>query len=298
MIKIIASDMDGTLLNDQMQVSPANAAAIRRAQAGGIEFMVATGRALAEAQPLMAAHDLHPAFITLNGARVFDAEGSLEVDVPLTPASVSRITTLLDADHLYYELVTATGVVSNSKVSRIQNIADLLVNLNPDTTYKIAVALAAARLELMNITYVPDYAPLLADPNVEIMKIIAFSSAGQQVLAGPKAALEAQGDLIVTASAETNIEINDRRAQKGLALAAYAAQQGVTMAECMAIGDNLNDASMIQRAGFGVAMGNAVPAIKQLAWATTGTNTEDGVAQAIDRALAINRQEADDGLLH
>ncbi|WP_225049168.1 Cof-type HAD-IIB family hydrolase [Lacticaseibacillus kribbianus] len=288
MIKIIASDMDGTLLNDEMQVSDANAAAIKRAQAHGIEFMVATGRALSEAKPLMAAHDLHPAFITLNGARVFNAAGALKVDVPLSPASVQRITTLLDGEKLYYELVTATGVVSNSKVSRIQNVADLLVNLNPDTPYKLAVALAAARLELMAITYVPDYAPILADPAVEILKIIAFAGAGQTVLAGPKQALEAQGDLIVTASAETNIEINARQAQKGLALAAYAKQQGVTMAECMAIGDNLNDASMISMAGYGVAMGNAVPAIKQLAWATTKTNGEDGVAAAIDRAIAIN----------
>ena len=70
MIKLIASDMDGTLLNDKMEVSDENAQAIRDAQAAGIEFMVATGRGVTEATPLLAAQDLKPAFITLNGAMV------------------------------------------------------------------------------------------------------------------------------------------------------------------------------------------------------------------------------------
>ena len=58
MIKLIASDMDGTLLNDKMEVSDENAQAIRDAQAAGIEFMVATGRGVTEATPLLAAQDL------------------------------------------------------------------------------------------------------------------------------------------------------------------------------------------------------------------------------------------------
>ena len=83
MIKLIASDMDGTLLNDKMEVSDENAQAIRDAQAAGIEFMVATGRGVTEATPLLAAQDLKPAFITLNGAMVFDEAGELVVTIPI-----------------------------------------------------------------------------------------------------------------------------------------------------------------------------------------------------------------------
>ena len=83
MIKLIASDMDGTLLNDKMEVSDENAQAIREAQAAGIEFMVATGRGVTEAKPLLAAQNLKPAFITLNGAMVFDEAGKLVVTIPI-----------------------------------------------------------------------------------------------------------------------------------------------------------------------------------------------------------------------
>ncbi len=139
MIKIIASDMDGTLLNNKMQVSDANAAAIRAAQENGIEFMVATGRGLTEAKPLLQEQKLRTAYITLNGAQVFDEDGRLVVSVPLDDDMTALSMKTLDDRNLYYELVTDHGIFSNSRVRRIQNVADLLVNLNPDTDYKMAV---------------------------------------------------------------------------------------------------------------------------------------------------------------
>ena len=71
MIKLIASDMDGTLLNKQMQISSENIAAIKEAQAKGVEFLVATGRAPSESQGILAKARLHTGFINLNGATVF-----------------------------------------------------------------------------------------------------------------------------------------------------------------------------------------------------------------------------------
>lgn len=290
MIKLIASDMDGTLLNDQMTVSDANAQAIKAAQAAGIEFMVATGRGLTEAKPLVTEHDLQVAFITLNGAQVYATDGQLTVEAPLTEAQVQRIMSRLDADTIYYEVVTNQGIFSNSKPRRVQNVADLLVDLNPDTPYKMAVALASARLELMNINYVADYQKMLQQPGLEVMKIIAFTTGQPDILKAPQADFAKDPDLAVTSSAATNIEINHTNAQKGIALAAYAKQKGISMDEVMTLGDNLNDASMIKMAKYGVAMGNAVPSIKALAWHVTGTNVEDGVAQAIHLAIAQNEK--------
>lgn len=292
MIRLIASDMDGTLLNDKLQVSEGNAAAIRRAQAAGIEFMVATGRGLSEAQPLVEAHDLHTAFITVNGARVFDTHGDLTVEAGIDAELVQTILTTLHDAGLYFELVTNSGVYSDSRVRRIQQVADVLVRLNPDTSYKIAVALAAARLELMNINYIDDYNALVQQPGIDVLKVIAFSEAGQDALAPSKAKLLATGNLVITSSAVNNIEINSLQAQKGLALKAYAEKKGFTLDQCMAIGDNLNDESMITMAKYGVAMGNALPHIKDVAWWTTAKNTDDGVAQAIDRAILLNETNA------
>lgn len=291
MIKLIASDMDGTLLNDKMQVSDENAAAIRQAGENGIEFMVATGRGLTEAKPLLADQLLHPAFITLNGAMVYDEAGNLVVSIPLADDMTAYSMRTLDERNIYYELVTDHGIFSNSRVRRIQNVADLLVNLNPDTNYKLAVALASARLEIMNINYVPNYTDVLADPEVHVMKIIAFNTASPEDLKEPKELLMATGKLMVTSSSVNNIEINNIDAQKGIALAKYAQQKGFGMDSVMSIGDNYNDESMIRDAKYSVAMGNAIDPIKDLAWFITATNTNHGVALAIMQALAENRRE-------
>jgi Cof subfamily protein (haloacid dehalogenase superfamily) len=283
--------MDGTLLNDKMQVSDENAAAIRQAGENGIEFMVATGRGLTEAKPLLADQQLHPAFITLNGAMVYDEAGNLVVSIPLSDAMTTYSMQLLDDRNIYYELVTDHGIYSNSRVRRIQNVADLLVNLNPDTTYKLAVALASARLEIMNINYVDNYDAVMNDPNTHVMKIIAFNTADPDALNEPREILMKTGELMVTSSSRNNIEINNINAQKGIALAKYAKQKGFDMDSCMTIGDNFNDESMIRDAKYSVAMGNAVPEIKELAWFITATNTNHGVALAIMKAMEENRLE-------
>ncbi|MEX0256980.1 Cof-type HAD-IIB family hydrolase [Lacticaseibacillus casei] len=292
MIKLIASDMDGTLLNDKMEVSDENAKAIREEQAAGIEFMVATGRGVTEAKPLLAAQQLKPAFITLNGAMVFDEVGKPVVTIPIADDLSQYVIDTLQAADIYFEITTNKGVFSDSRVKRIQNVADLLVDLNPDTTYKLAVALAAARFEIMNINYVDDYQKLLDDPTIQIMKIIAYTGETPDILKAPAKVFKATGKLSVTSSSVNNIEVNNIKAQKGYAVEAYAKQKGITMDEVMAIGDNLNDASMIKMAKYGIAMGNAIPEITDLAWGTTGTNGENGVAEAIRKAIRINKAEA------
>ncbi|AWZ44554.1 HAD family phosphatase [Latilactobacillus sakei] len=290
MISLIASDMDGTLLNDKMQVSDGNINAIKAAQDAGIEFIVATGRSRNEALPLMAEGGIKPALITMNGAQVFDQLSNEVINIPIEPATVVAVTDELRVSGYYFELMTTAGNYSDSQVNRIQNVADLLVDLNPDTSYKIAVALAAARLELMNINYVDDhYAGIIADPTIKIVKIIAFSTKGLADLEPVKVFCEERGDLIVTSSSSNNIEINHINAQKGIALAAYAKEKGIPMSETMAIGDNLNDYSMIEAAGIGVAMANAVPTITDLANYHTAKNTQDGVAQAIYHAIDLNQ---------
>lgn len=286
MLKLIASDMDGTLLNDRMTVSDANIAAIERANEAGVEFVVATGRGLSEAQPLVSGLKVKPAFITLNGARVFSENGELLVDLPIPRELITGVRKDLEAQGFYYELVTDRGIFSESKVRRIQNVADLLTRLNPDTSFKIAVVLASARLELMDIHYVDTCDSLLLDPTVEVLKILVFDARGQSAFADIRAKYGEDHGVVITSSSDNNIEINNIEAQKGLALTRLARMRGYDIADVMAIGDNLNDRSMIEAAGIGVAMGNAIPEIRQIATHITGTNIQDGVAQAIDWGLS------------
>ncbi|MFB9768400.1 Cof-type HAD-IIB family hydrolase [Lactiplantibacillus modestisalitolerans] len=287
MISIIASDMDGTLLNNEMVVSDFNANAIRQAQQRGVHFIVSTGRRYSEAQPLLAAQGITAPLITLNGAEVYDASGKMLDMVPITKSVARTIFHTLNSQGYYFEVVATDGIYSNSKAKRIEQIAHLLTNLNPDTSFKVAVTLASARLELMDINYVEHYNDLLDDPKMHIMKIIAFSQAGPAKLKPLSTELLAKHSSIkITSSSASNIEINNVNAQKGIAVERYANMLNTPMSNVMAIGDNNNDVSMLKLAGVSYAMGNATTEVKQLAQRNTDTNVNDGVGKAILEVLA------------
>lgn len=287
MISIIASDMDGTLLNNEMTVSDFNAQAILKAQQQGVHFIVSTGRRYSEAQPLIAAQGITAPLITLNGAEVYDASGKMLDMVPITKTVARAIFHTLSSQGYYYEVVGNDAVYSNSKAKRVEQIAHLLTNLNPDTSFKIAVSLATARLELMDISYVDDYSELLDDPKNHVMKIIAFSQAGPEKLKSLSDDLLAKHSSIkITSSSRSNIEINNINAQKGIAVERYANMLNTPMSNVMAIGDNNNDVSMLKLAGTSYAMGNASTEVKQLATHITDTNVNDGVGKAILAVLA------------
>ncbi|ETY75149.1 Cof-type HAD-IIB family hydrolase [Lactiplantibacillus fabifermentans] len=287
MISIIASDMDGTLLNNEMTVSDFNAQAIRKAQQQGVHFIVSTGRRYSEAQPLLAAQGITAPLITLNGAEVYDASGKMLDMVPITNTVARAIFHTLNAKGYYFEVVGNDGIYSNNKAKRIEEIAHLLTNLNPDTSFKIAVSLASARLELMDINYVDNYDELLADPKKHVMKIITFSQDGPAKLQPLADELLAKhSSLKITSSSRSNIEINNINAQKGIAVERYANMLNTPMTDVMAIGDNNNDVSMLELAGTSYAMGNATTEVKQLASHITDTNVNDGVGKAILEVLA------------
>lgn len=290
MIKLIASDMDGTLLNNDLVVPEENISAIKEAQKAGIEFMIATGRGIHEALPLLEKYHLHPAYITLNGAQVFDENEKVQVELPLNLEVSHQIISTLRKYKLYFEMVTNQGIFSNSKVQRINNIANLITNLNPDTPFKLAIALSSARLELMKIQYIKDYDELLARPAINIFKIIAFDSNHPNNLISVKNDLinEFNSNIIITSSSKFNIEINDIHAQKGIALKKYADKKGISSDEIMTLGDNINDTTMIQYAKYSVAMENAVDSIKKIANYVTTRNDQAGVAKAIKKAIQFN----------
>ena len=287
MISIIASDMDGTLLNNEMTVSDFNAQAILKAQQQGVHFIVSTGRRYSEAQPLIAAQGITAPLITLNGAEVFDASGKMLDMVPITKTVARAIFHTLSSQGYYFEVVGNDAVYSNSKAKRVEQIAHLLTNLNPDTSFKIAVSLATARLELMDINYVDNYDELLADPKNHVMKIITFSQEGPAKLKPLSDELLGKHSSIkITSSSRSNIEINNINAQKGIAVERYANMLNTPMSNVMAIGDNNNDVSMLKLAGTSYAMGNATTEVKQLASHLTDTNVNDGVGKAILEVLA------------
>lgn len=291
MIKLVACDLDGTLFNSNMTISEENAAAIKLAQENGIEFLVATGRSPQQSRKNMREYGLKTGFININGALVYDANEQLQVKHQLPNEKAKLVAHILLKNQLYFELVTADKIYSNDISKRIVNLARSLMSLNPGVTFKKAVATAAGSNAMLSMTLVEDFDQLLADPKTEIMKIISFDAHGPAAFSSAKKEIMSLGDVAVTSSAAANIEINDIKAQKGPALLDYARKKGFKKEEVAAIGDNLNDASMIRDAGVGVAMANAVPAIKKLAQVKTKSNDDNGVAYILKKFIKNNAEE-------
>ncbi|EEJ72402.1 Cof-type HAD-IIB family hydrolase [Lactobacillus ultunensis] len=291
MIKLVACDLDGTLFNSNMAVSNANAQAVKNAQENGIEFLIATGRAPRESRSILRDANLQTGFINLNGALVFDEQNKLMVKHSIPNVKALEIIKLLHRENFYFEILTENQVYTENLDQRIANVAHLMVDLNPLLDFRQAVAISVGNKAILNMKQVPKFEDLLQDPKIEIMKFIAFDARGHEAFTDVKKAIAQMGDLVVTSSSSSNIEINDAQAQKGIALLDYAKLKNIKREEIAAIGDNLNDESMIREAGVGVAMGNAIPAIKHLAQVITKNNNEDGVAYILNQFVKENKQD-------
>lgn len=288
MIKMIASDMDGTLLSSHLAISETNKEAVLEAQAQGIEFMVATGRAYSEAKPALDDAGIKCCMITGNGAQIFDENGEAIVTFSIDKKTTKEIMTTLREKNLYFELMTTNGVYAESQPQRVENFATLLANQVPHLTFKMAIAMASTHLNMLPVHYINNYDELLVDDSVEILKVIAFSEEGPKLLRPIADELEANGPLYVTASFPNNIEINHKDAQKGNAVKLMAEKRGIELEDVMTIGDNFNDVSMLKVAGVSFAMGNAEEDVKKIAKYEADTNMNHGVGKAILRAISEN----------
>ncbi|MDT2831728.1 Cof-type HAD-IIB family hydrolase [Vagococcus carniphilus] len=288
MIKMIASDMDGTLLTSHLSISELNKDAVLKAQEQGIEFMVATGRAYTEAKPPLEDAGIRCGMITGNGAQAFDADGNEIFTISIDKKIAKKVMAILRENGLYFELMTSKGVYSDSQPQRLENFATLLAENIPHITFKMAIAMASTHLNMLHINYTESYDELIESDDIEVLKVITFSDGGQEVLQPIAREIEKLDDVHVTSSFPNNIEINHIEAQKGVAVKRLAEAKGIDLKEVMTIGDNFNDVSMLEVAGVSFAMGNAEDGVKKVAKYEAETNVNDGVGKAILRAISEN----------
>lgn len=285
MIQLIASDMDGTLLNDEMEISSENIAAIKKAQAAGIEFVVATGRSIEEAQPTLDAAGIKCRFITSNGAQIFDETGQNLFTVGIEQEKLALAIPILRRHQIYFELFTDHGGFTENVEDRVASVAHWLKSTSPNLSDDEAFSIAEGHIATLPIDYIEHFDQVLENPDLKILKIFAMGKIDEPSLALAKAELSEIPDLIVTSSGANNIEVNHLDAAKGHSLKKVAEMLNIPMSNVAALGDNFNDISMIESAGSGIAMANAEDEVKAAAKYETLTNTENGVAYAIDKIL-------------
>ncbi|MCF6411129.1 Cof-type HAD-IIB family hydrolase [Pseudalkalibacillus salsuginis] len=287
-MKLIAIDMDGTLINNNTTINEANVKAIQKAQEAGIHVVVATGRSYEEAVTPIQEVGLSLPIIAINGAQMRTVEGKIKQSIALSKDTYYEAAELLSNYSIYYEVYTNKGTFSDNPGMAVDIIVDIIKSANPEVSNERAHELAAYRISNGRIHTLEDYKEVVEEPDVEIYKLLAFSK-NEKSRKGALNDFLTFKDLAVSKSAEANIEITHRDAQKGIAVQKYAEELGIPMREVMAIGDNYNDVSMFEIAGYSVAMGNAEEDIKKLCTFVTKTNDESGVAFAIQTFMKKNR---------
>lgn len=287
MIKLIVSDMDGTLLNERVELSDRNAEAVKRAQAAGIDFVIATGRSFQSGYTLVEDKGIKCPFIGQNGATYYNEQQELQVIRGLSKDKVRQMIKIFDETPVYYELVTFDGPYSNNEEAFREHAYDIITDINHDIDEAAIYAYIEKMVNSERINFVDNYDDILNDDDQVILKLSVLSTSGSIKLDDLRRKLEKEiEDIVVTASSRKNLEINHITATKGRAVSEYAKMKGYDATEVMTIGDNINDLTMLDWAKYGTAMDNAVHEAKTVTDYRTDSNTNDGVAQLIDRVLS------------
>lgn len=287
LIKCIATDMDGTLLNSKEKISLANVKAIKKAQSEGIEVVVATGRAYIEAQHALQEADIKCPVISINGAVVFDKEGKIIASNPMDKNEYKTTREVLEEIGIYYEVFTNKGIFSRDKAYTIATLADIFLTAMPHLDVEYIIKQASKRFDLGHVLEVDHYDDLDKDDDLEVYKVLVFSGELEKLLEAKERLIE-KTTLAISSSGKENLEITSHEAQKGIALEAFVNAKQISLKHTMAVGDSYNDVSMFMKVGNPVAMANAVTEIKQICGHVTKSNEEDGVAHAIIEAITRN----------
>ncbi len=273
-LKIIALDLDGTLLDSRKRLSDVNRGALARAAERGALVVPTTGRFFGMMPQVIRDLSFVRYAITVNGAQVYDRETDAAIVREEIPRAMAlEVMRLLDGFDVIYDCYRSNwGWMSEAFKAKAADYAT-------DEHY----------LKMVNDFRrgVPDLKRHLEETAAEgdVQKIMLFAR-----LNGPKdvtrritEAVNARfPEIKVTSTTWNNLELNIAGAHKGVALRRFAEHLGLTLANCMALGDGRNDLTMIEAAGVGVAMANAHPDVLAAADYVSLSNDENGVAAALE----------------
>ncbi|HKU81560.1 MAG TPA: Cof-type HAD-IIB family hydrolase [Candidatus Tumulicola sp.] len=259
--RLIAFDLDGTLLGRDLTISERVRKAIARVQAAGVAGCLVTGRMYRASVPFARALGLDAPIVCYQGAAIIDpATDEILAHSALDNAVVLELIDLAAAEDLHLQLYRNDEYY----VERRNAYTDLYAQLSKAEPVVVPSLREA-------FAYSPSTkAVVVADPE----QAQRYAGELSQRLAGRA---------YVTRSLPEFVEILDPSVDKGGALAFVAARLGVPMDAVMAIGDSWNDAPLLRAAGLAVAMGSAPDELRELADAVVADVAHDGVAEALDR---------------
>ncbi|MDO5517986.1 MAG: Cof-type HAD-IIB family hydrolase [Clostridium sp.] len=285
MIKLIASDMDGTLLGSNHDISEENIKAIKLAQENGIHFAISTGRAYDDVKPFIEKYDLNCECAALNGGEYIDKEGNIIESVYIDHEKARDTLDEMLKFNLQIEIYTDKGYYTTStKEEMMKGMLKRAKAFNPEIKDEKELHEEALKNpHFVNMNYISDIGEFFKS-DVKIGKFVSFAETVEEIQEVKDHMSKIDG-LAISSSFETNIEINHEDATKGKILLKAAEKMGITREEVAVFGDSYNDYTMFKEFPNSYAMKNAIPMIKEAAGFITDKNTEDGVAKGIYKIL-------------
>lgn len=286
MIKVIASDMDGTLLNSDHKISKENLKAIKKAQDLGVHFVISTGRDYAGIQSILKESDLICECVLMNGAEFRDRDGKIIEKINMDKSKVKDIFKMLNEGDMAAKVFTNDGVYSTeTEEEMIKGVIERARKHGGFIKADETIDHIKQHVKAEETKYIDDIDAFI-DSDIEIRKIIAFHI-DIDVVEKTKNNLRKIDAIEVTSSFKDNIEVTDVSAQKGIMLGKVVDKLGIDRSEVIVLGDSFNDYSMFEEFENSYAMENAIPEIKEVAKYITASNDDNGVAQAIYKSLEI-----------
>lgn len=279
MVKLVAVDIDGTLLTSAHVISPATRAAIREVLDRGVRVVLVTGRSFPQARPYAEELGVTTPLILHNGALIKDVTGRV-----------------FGAYRLRRE--TAREIILHARAHRV----DLICFDDRDgEDHAVVEPIALENDRLLRYLsrwrrpaeLVPDLLQY-ADHAVIALTTVASVATARRFADVVEGALRGRVRVFRTEYRQRDVALLDvvsPECSKATALDHLARDWGIAPAEIMVVGDNWNDLEMLAYAGLGVVMGNADEGMKALGYPVTGTNDEDGLAHALRRFVL--RREAE-----
>ena len=285
MYKLAAIDLDGTMLNQYGIVTQRTKQAIKRAQQRGIEVIIASGRPMDSIKAIAEEIKSEKYFISGNGAIIYDIQNDKIIyENTLKKQKTLDIIKICEENSIYYNIYTEKEIIAK--------------NLQCNVLYYHKENLNKEEKNKTHINIVENIYDYIVDRDEKVVKIticdnnqVIFNSIMRKLKEIEEIEVlevsHMSRKIIRQGSVEVPIEyfyteISAQNVDKWNAIEFLKEKMQIKTEEIVAIGDNVNDKKMIENAGLGIAMGESTPVIKNVANQITGSNNEDGVAQALE----------------
>lgn len=288
MIKLVVSDMDGTLIN-RSKLSNKNLEAIHKLHRNNVEFAIASGRDYQGVYSIIHDHNLQCEAILGNGAEYVDRDGNLLISCYMNKSIIKDVIAAIEPSHLPYMIFTNRGFYSGCDPEYVKNqFMERGIRRFHDSPDDFKPGGRLGNAPCTKLVKIDDFDAFLKE-DLEIIKVEVFSL-DNTIIPSIKEKLKDIPHISYLSSFDDNVEITDEFAQKGLILERVAKMKGLAHDQIAVIGDGMNDITMFQHFNYSFATNNGEKEIKRLAYQVVADCKDDGFSEAIETILAINHK--------